>query len=105
MRRRLLEFSPITDYVAATSVGILGNEARLDLDYAEDSQADVDMNLVMTGKGRFVEIQGTAEKTAFTEAQLAEMLSLGIAGIHHLVQLQKNALLTRTTLNRLVPSP
>jgi ribonuclease PH len=104
MRKRLLEFSPIMDYVAATSVGILGNEARLDLDYAEDSQADVDMNLVMTGKGRFVEIQGTAEKTAFTEKQLAEMLSLGIAGIHHLVQIQKNALLPRTSLNRLVPS-
>ena len=104
MRKRLLEFSPIMDYVAATSVGILGNEARLDLDYAEDSQADVDMNLVMTGKGRFVEIQGTAEKTAFTEEQLAEMISLGTSGIHHLIQIQKNALLPRTSLNRLVPN-
>jgi ribonuclease PH len=85
-------------------VGILGGEARLDLDYAEDSQADVDMNLVMTGKGRFVEIQGTAEKTAFTEEQLAEMLSVGIAGIHQLVEIQKRALLPRTSLNRLVPT-
>jgi len=105
MSRRLLEFSPVVDSVAATSVGILGEAACLDLDYAEDSQAAVDMNLVMTGRGRFVEIQGTAEKTAFSREHLEAMLNMGAAGINHLVQLQMNALSSRTNLNRLIPRP
>ncbi len=102
MSRRLLEFSPLLDYVAATSVGIIRESACLDLDYAEDSQAEVDMNLVMTGRGRFVEIQGTAEKTAFSQEQLDAMLNLGTLGINHLVQHQRNALSARTDLNRLI---
>ncbi|HML16750.1 MAG TPA: ribonuclease PH, partial [Bryobacteraceae bacterium] len=71
--RRLVKFgalkkSPIRDFVAATSVGVVGGVAILDLCYQEDSQAEVDMNLVMTGSGRFVELQATAEKTAFDDA-------------------------------------
>jgi ribonuclease PH len=81
--------SPIRDYVAATSVGIVGGVPMLDLCYQEDSQAEVDMNVVMTGSGRFVEVQATAEKTPFDDAQLAELLSLARQGIQDLVALQK----------------
>jgi ribonuclease PH len=103
MDRKLLEFSPIVDLVAATSVGMIGGVPSLDLDYSEDSKAEVDMNLVMTGAGRFVEIQGTAEKTPFSNEQLQQMLSLGATGIKQLVELQKAALATRTNLKRLLP--
>ena len=72
--RKLLEYSPLVDFVAATSVGIVGDVPRLDLDYEEDSNAAVDMNLVMTGNGRFVELQGTAEKQPFTAEQLQALL-------------------------------
>jgi ribonuclease PH len=102
--RRLLEFSPLTDYIAAISVGILDGIPCLDLDYAEDSRADVDMNLVLTGKGQYVEIQGTAEKTAFTPSHLQEMLALGSAGISALVQRQSAVLGSRANLKRLLPS-
>ncbi|HEY7336075.1 MAG TPA: ribonuclease PH [Bryobacteraceae bacterium] len=92
--RQLVKFgvvkrSPIRDYVAATSVGIVGGVPMLDLCYQEDSQAEVDMNVVMTGSGRFVEVQATAEKTPFDDAQLAELLSLARQGIQDLVALQK----------------
>jgi ribonuclease PH len=103
MNRKLLQFSPLTDFVAATSVGILGDAPYLDLDYSEDSKAEVDMNLVMTGKGRFVEIQGTAEKTAFTNEQLAALLRLGTQGIQLLVERQKQQLAKRGDLKRLLP--
>jgi len=103
MNRKLLQFSPLTDFVAATSVGILGDAPYLDLDYPEDSKAEVDMNLVMTGKGRFVEIQGTAEKTAFTNEQLAALLRLGTQGIQLLVERQKQQLAKRGDLKRLLP--
>ncbi len=83
---------PLRDAVAATSVGIFGGHGLLDLCYEEDSKAEVDMNLVMTGSGRFVELQATAEKTAFDDAQLAHLISLGRKGISELMDLQKAAL-------------
>jgi ribonuclease PH len=80
---------PLIDYVAATSVGILGGEAMIDLCYEEDSQAAVDMNVVMTGAGRFVEVQATAERHAFDDPQMARMLALARGGIAELVEIQK----------------
>jgi ribonuclease PH len=103
MSRRLLEFSPLLDFVAAASVGVIGETPCLDLDYSEDSQAAVDMNLVMTGKGRFVEIQGTAEKAPFSEDQLKQLLTLGAQGIRELVQHQRATLEGRVDLKRLFP--
>jgi len=102
--KRLLEFSPLLDFVAATSVGMLGEESYLDLDYSEDSRADVDMNLVMTGSGKFVEIQGTAEKQPFSHEQLQKMLLVGALGIAQLVERQKHALSSRAHFKRLFPS-
>jgi ribonuclease PH len=84
-----LKKSPIRDFVAATSVGIIGGTPMLDLCYQEDSSAEVDMNVVMTGAGKFVEVQATAEKTAFDDAQLAELLALARQGIGELVAIQK----------------
>ena len=80
---------PLIDYVAATSVGILGGEPMIDLCYEEDSQAAVDMNVVMTGTGRFVEVQATAERHAFDDEQMARMLALARSGIAELVEIQK----------------
>jgi ribonuclease PH len=80
---------PLRDYMAATSVGLLRGEALLDLCYEEDSQADVDMNLVMTGGGQFVEIQATAEHLPFDDSQMNQLLSMGRAGIQQLVEFQK----------------
>jgi len=92
--RKLVKFgtlkkSPIRDFVAATSVGIIGGTPMLDLCYQEDSAAEVDMNVVMTGAGKFVEVQATAEKTAFDDAQLAQLLALARQGISELVRVQK----------------
>jgi ribonuclease PH len=92
--RQLVKFgalkkSPVRDHVAAVSVGILKGVPILDLCYQEDSQADVDMNIVMTGSGRFVEVQATAEKIAFDDEQMAAMMALGRRGIAELVALQK----------------
>jgi len=103
MDRKLLPFSPIQDYVAAISVGIIDGAACLDLDYQEDSKAEVDMNLVMTGQGRYVEVQGTAEKTPFSSQQLEQLELLGAQGIRQLVQLQKSLLEPRADLKRLFP--
>jgi ribonuclease PH len=80
---------PLVDYVAATSVGILAGEPMIDLCYEEDSQAAVDMNVVMTGAGRFVEVQATAERHAFDDEQMARMLALARGGIAELVEIQK----------------
>ncbi len=85
----ILKKSPIRDFVAATSVGIVGGVPMLDLCYHEDSQAEVDMNLVLTGSGRFVEVQATAEQTPFDDGQLAELLSLGRRGIQELIGIQR----------------
>ena len=92
-----LQIDPLRDLVAATSVGVVGGTPVLDLDYAEDSSAAVDMNVVMTGTGRFVEIQGTAEQTPFDLAELQGLLALGRQGIERLVALQRQALADRAT--------
>jgi len=81
---------PIKDFVAATSVGISGKDALLDLTYDEDSKADVDMNIVMTGKGEFIEIQGTAEGKSFTKKQMDALLALAQKGIEQLIDIQRN---------------
>ncbi|MDR0338234.1 MAG: ribonuclease PH [Planctomycetaceae bacterium] len=78
--------SPIKDSVAAVSVGIVGGMPMLDLSYSEDSKAEVDMNIVMTGAGRFVEIQGTGEEYAFSEEELNQLLTLGKRGICKLLE-------------------
>ena len=83
---------PLRDQVAAVSVGIVDGEAMLDLSYEEDSQADVDMNFVMTGSNRFIELQATAEKMPFTDEQLAQMLGLARKGLGELLALQKGVL-------------
>jgi ribonuclease PH len=94
--RQLVEFKvlksmPLIDYVAATSVGMVGGVPMLDLCYEEDSRADVDMNVVMTGKGRFIEVQATAEHTPFDDAQMAQLIALARSGIEQLVEMQKKA--------------
>jgi len=89
--RSMLKTNPIRDHVAAVSCGIYQGTPVLDLDYAEDSEADTDANFVMTGSGGIVEIQGTAEKTPFTEAELLDLLSLARGGCARLVDLQKTA--------------
>jgi ribonuclease PH len=86
-----LTSSPLRDSVAAVSVGIVAGEARLDLDYSEDSGAAVDMNIVMTGDGRFVEVQGTAEDEPFTDAELDALRELGRQGCRELARLQRLA--------------
>jgi len=86
----VLKRTPVRDFVAATSVGIVGGVPMLDLCYQEDSQAEVDMNIVMTGSGRFVELQATSEKTPFDDAQLATLLALGRKGIEQLIALQRS---------------
>jgi ribonuclease PH len=82
---------PIRDHVAAVSCGIAGGASVLDLDYAEDSGCDVDANFVMTGDGKLVEVQGTAERDPFAEDQLLAMLALARKGVGELVALQKKA--------------
>jgi ribonuclease PH len=88
----LLAADPLRDFVAAVSVGIVHGEALLDLDYPEDSGCETDMNVVMTGAGRFVEVQGTAEGAPFTRAQANELLDLAAGGIAQLIRLQREAL-------------
>ena len=80
---------PVTDYVAAISVGVLGSELMLDLDYAEDSRAEVDMNIVQTGVGSYIEIQGTAESRPFNDSQMQAMTALATKGIKELVAAQR----------------
>lgn len=83
---------PVTNYVAAISVGIKDGEAILDLNYAEDSTCQVDMNIIMTENGQLVEIQGTGEESPFTKEQLFEMLELGEQGIKELISMQRQVL-------------
>jgi ribonuclease PH len=80
---------PVQDYVAATSVGVVGGMPLLDLAYEEDSKADVDMNIVKTGDGRFIEVQGTAEGAPFERQALDDLMALGDKGIRELVALQQ----------------
>lgn len=89
--RGLLERNPIVDEIAAVSVGIVGGVACLDLDYEKDVGADVDMNVVMTGRGLLVEVQGTAEGAPFTRDELNDLLDLATAGIEELHDLQRRA--------------
>ena len=88
----LLKADPLRDFVAAVSVGIVDGTPVLDLDYEEDSGCDTDMNVVMTGAGNFVEIQGTAEGHPFTRSEMSAMLDLAGAGIARLITLQREAL-------------
>ncbi|MFC4403937.1 ribonuclease PH [Gracilibacillus xinjiangensis] len=89
----VLKKLPITDYLAAISVGVLPDGTEiLDLEYAEDSIAAVDMNIVMTGKGEFVELQGTGEEATFSRQQLMKMLELAEGGLNEIVQIQKDAI-------------
>ena len=83
---------PFTDSVAAISVGLVQGQACLDLDYVEDSSADVDMNVVMTGKGRFIEVQGTGERATFDDAQMRLLLRLARAGIRRVTAHQRRML-------------
>ena len=83
---------PLRDSVAAVSVGIIGGQPLLDLNYDEDSKADVDMNVVMTGKGQFVEVQGTGEGGTFTQQQMDQLLALARNGIERLIDAQRAAL-------------
>ena len=91
-KKKLLRESPIRDFVAAVSVGIHDGTAVLDLDYAEDSACGCDMNVVMTGAGNFVEVQGTAEGAAFGRAELDHLIGLAERGIRQLIAEQKKAL-------------
>ena len=93
---KVLPRSPLIDSVAATSVGIVGGTPMLDLAYEEDSRADVDMNVVLTGSGKFVELQATAEHVAFGDEDLARMIELGRQGIAELRRLQEQVLANRT---------
>jgi ribonuclease PH len=88
----LVAGEPQRDYVAAVSVGIVGGEVLLDLDYAEDSGGETDVNVVMTGSGGFVEVQGTAEGATFTRVEMDRMLDIAGAGIRELIAAQKKAL-------------
>jgi len=92
MAQGKLPVSPIRDQVAAISVGILRGKALLDLEYVEDAACDTDMNVVMTGAGHFVEVQGTAEGVAFTRSEMNELLALAEKGIADLVAAQRQAL-------------
>ena len=92
MDRRLILRKPMQEGIAAVSVGVVRGQELLDLNYAEDSEAQVDMNLVMTDKGRYVEIQGTGEASPFAEEQFAKLLGLGKRGIRRLFEHQAEAL-------------
>jgi ribonuclease PH len=92
LERGILAASPIRDFVAAASVGLFGGVPVLDLDYAEDSECETDMNVVMTGSGGFVEVQGTAEGAPFSAAQMDALLALAKRGIAELIAKQKAAL-------------
>ena len=89
LRREMLRTNPWRHWVAAVSVGIVAEQVVLDLDYGEDSSADVDMNLVMTDAGHFVELQGTAEGSPFSANQMADLLVLGQKGIRELIAVQQ----------------
>ena len=90
--RQLITADPLRDFVAAISVGIVNGVPVLDLDYEEDSSGDTDMNVVMTGAGHYVEVQGTAEGAPFTRAQMSTLLDLASGGIAELIRLQRQAL-------------
>ncbi|MBH0182741.1 MAG: ribonuclease PH [Nitrospira sp.] len=88
-KKGLIKRLPLLDYLAAVSVGKVGGEVMVDLAYTEDSMAEVDMNVVMTGQGRYVEVQGTAERTPFAKQDMDEFLALGWQAIQQLTIIQK----------------
>ena len=92
LKRGILATDPILDSVAAVSVGLIDGQILLDLSYEEDSRADVDMNFVMTGSGKFVEIQGTAESVPFTNKQMERMTKIAQGGICQLIEAQQQVL-------------
>ena len=92
MENKLIEVQPIRDYVAAVSVGIVEGKTRLDLSYEEDSNAEVDMNIVMTGSGKFIEVQGTAETQPFDRKGFQQMMDLAESGIREMISVQKSVL-------------
>ena len=93
MRRKgLISRIPFTDFIAATSVGIVKGKALLDLNYEEDSSAEVDLNVVMVGSGNFIEVQGTAERKPFSKAEMDSLLALAQKGIAQLIEMQKELL-------------
>ncbi len=83
---------PVSDYVAAVSVGMIDSRPVLDLDYNEDSRAEVDMNVIMTGDGRYIEVQGTAEREPFKKEEMDKLLALAWKGIGEIVEVQKKVL-------------
>ncbi len=101
VKYKTLAKSPLIDSVAATSVGIVGGEPMLDLSYEEDSRADVDMNVVMTGSGKFVELQATSERNPFEDAELGKLIALARNGIGELSAIQQNALAQKAVDGRL----
>jgi ribonuclease PH len=90
-KKKMISTIPIKEFVAAISVGMIGGKGLLDLDYSEDSTADVDMNIIKTSSGKYVELQGTAEKEPFDDKQMATLLSLADKGINELIDIQKQA--------------
>ena len=92
VREGRLQATPMRELVAAVSVGVVGGEPRLDLEYVEDVAADVDMNLVMLESGGLVEVQGTAENNSFSRAELNALLDLGLDGIRQILELQRQTL-------------
>ena len=92
VQQEKLEEMPLNGYIAAVSVGIKDGEAILDLNYAEDSTCQVDMNMVMTDRGELIEIQGTGEESPFNKVQLQEMMELAEKGIQELIEIQKQSL-------------
>ncbi len=92
VEKQAIPVLPIKDFLAAVSVGLIGDEPMIDLCYSEDCVADVDMNVVMTGAGKYVEIQGTGEEATFSKGQMDQMLSLAGEGIKYLINCQKEVL-------------
>lgn len=91
-KSKMIDSIPVSDYVAAVSVGIVGGVRMLDLDYEEDSNSEVDMNIIMTGGGKFIEVQGTAERKPFAKSDMDHLVDLAHKGISELVALQKKSL-------------
>jgi ribonuclease PH len=88
--KQIIPAVPLWDFVAATSVGMAADQRLLDLTYQEDSTCDVDMNVVMTGDGHFIEVQGTAEHQPFTRQEFDQLLGLASRGVHQLIALQRS---------------
>ena len=100
LRNGLIEKTPLKDYLAAISVGVVKGEPVIDLCYTEDYAAEVDMNIVMTGSGKYVEVQGTAEGAPFSRETLDVLLKLAEEGIHHLTDIQKKYWKNRRSISK-----